>query len=374
MYSSVTPNLKRSPYYIVAPHYVQTSAGIRCLHILCHWLNRLGERAYMVISGGDGLRETCLDLQTPVLTMDLVDYHYQQGLRPIVVYPEVISGNPFDAEAVVRWVLNFPGLLGGDSAYPEGDMVMAFSKILADAVDKDVPILHVPVINQDVFNMGEARPRSGAAFYAAKFKHVHNGVVFNLPKGAIEITRDRRDSQTPEEIAEIFRSVETFYCFENTALAIEAVLCGCPAVFMPNEWLDVPIAMNELGWEGYAWGNDPAEIERARNSVTQGQANYQRTIAEFFEQLHAFIERSQAKVAGQPYVNKVKFFKLQEETLAVMSAKRISRIIRFRPTWGLKGLLRVYFALIWATLYGFVFQSILKLGRRIRAAAVRLFG
>ncbi len=38
---------QRSPYYIYAPDYRQSSAGIRALHYLCHFLNECGHEAYI---------------------------------------------------------------------------------------------------------------------------------------------------------------------------------------------------------------------------------------------------------------------------------------------------------------------------------------
>lgn len=346
------------------PRYTNTSAGIRCLHLLCHWLNRTGERAFAAISHvGGGVAPTNIDLQTPLLTQAVIDYHFELGLNPIIVYPEVISGNPLEAECVVRWVLNFPGLLGGDADYPDTEMVIAFSKVLALAIGPATPVLHLPVLNEEVFNPGRCRPRSGAAFYAAKYQDFHNGTVFGVPEHAIEITRDRPDSQTPEEIAEILRSVELLYVFENTALATEAVLCGCPAVFMPNPWLDQPIALQEQGWDGFAWGDDPAEIARARATVEQGRENYRRTVDEFFTQLNDFIAQSQAKAAAGRSTRKINAANLTlyvtksihdwpdadrkslsagdlgydlqfyDPSRSILTVRQLVRLIKIRPNW-----------------------------------------
>ncbi|MDE3123661.1 MAG: hypothetical protein KGK00_17970, partial [Paracoccaceae bacterium] len=214
------------------------------------------------------------------------------------VYPEMARGNRLNADCVVRYVLNVPGHLGGDRTYPPGEMVWAYSQQLADLCERCDGVLHMPVIDQNVFHPVEGQARRGAVFYAAKFQADHGQKVFGLPDGAIEITRGQPDSQTPAEIARLLQSAEVFYCFENTALAIEAVLCGCPAVFMPNPYLDKPISLNELGWDGFAWGNEAADVERARATVPQGQANYARTVATFFEQFHRFVEATQAHAAA----------------------------------------------------------------------------
>ena len=41
---------RRHPYYVFAPDYVRTSAGIRVMHQICDTLNRLGEEAYLTMS------------------------------------------------------------------------------------------------------------------------------------------------------------------------------------------------------------------------------------------------------------------------------------------------------------------------------------
>lgn len=299
---SINPSVKRAPYYIVAPRYTRFSAGVCCLHLLCHWLNRKGERAYLALYPIGETPETNSDLLTPLLTSEIIDYHYKLGISPVVVYPEVVKGNPLKADCVVRWVLNFPGLLGGDKTYDKNELIFGYSKVLADAVGENLPILHMAVVNEDIFKPDTTpRPRKGAAFYVKKYK----GKVFGVPEGAIEITSGQRGSQTPDEIAEIFRSVENFYVFENTALVAEAVLCGCPVICMVNEWFEKPIAHDELGMDGIAWGNDPAEVRRARESVHKATLNYRKLAEKFFVQLERFRELSQAKASAYPYTKKI---------------------------------------------------------------------
>ena len=52
---------------------------------------------------------------------------------------------------------------------------------------------------------------------------------------------------------------ETVASSENTALALEAVMCGCPVVFLPNPHLKEIIGQEEHGPDGFAWGDAPAE-------------------------------------------------------------------------------------------------------------------
>lgn len=337
---TLVPDVSRSPYYIFAPRYIEHSAGVRVLHLLCHWLNRMGERSFIVPLQHDG-RLTNPDLLTPLLTQEIVSLHASRSAMPVVVYPEMVRGNRLDASCIVRYVLNVPGHLGGDRQYPPEEMVWAYSEQLAGLCDRCDGVLHMPVVDQNVFNPIAGTERSGAVFYAAKFQSDHGQKVFGLPDGAVEITRGQPDSQTPQEIARLLQGAEVFYCFENTALAIEAVLCGCPAVFMPNPYLDKPISLNELGWDGFAWGNDPAEIERARATIAQGQANYGRTVSAFFTQLLKFIDATQAKakkISEAGLRSGERSFVTERlsgspTTISLLNSRQVAEDIRSRKSW-----------------------------------------
>lgn len=292
------------PYYIVAPPYARTSAGVRVLHLLCHSLNRRGYVARMLIHPSVPPREEHIapDLMTPLLTHYLMRHHFARGLTPIVVYPEVVRGNPFNAPCVVRYVLNFPGALGGDKDYPPEELCFGYSKALAAQTCFPDNILFMPVTDTRVFHPpANELKRQGSCFYADKYKVVHGGKLFPITQNSVEITRDRPYSQTPQEIADLFHRSELFYTYENTALATEAVLCGCPAVFLPNPHLSEIIGAKELGPEGYAWGTDPKEIARAKATVKQGAENYLKRYGAYWQDLDRFIALTQKHVEGKPY-------------------------------------------------------------------------
>ena len=292
------------PYYIVAPPYVRTSAGVRVLHLLCHALNKRGHTAYVMLYPTLPWRDDQVapDLMTPVLTRHVVDNHFRRGLVPIVVYPETVAGNPFGAPCVIRYVLNFPGLLGGDKEYAAEELIFSYSRILAEATRSPDNILFLPATDTRIFRPPpEGQKRQGSCFYANKYKLAHGGKLFDVTKDSVEITRDRPDSQTPQELAELFHRSEVFYSYENTALATEAVLCGCPAVFLPNPYLSEIIAVRELGTEGYAWGADKVAVDRAKATVGDGARNYLKTYENFWRDLDRFIAMTQRHVEGKVY-------------------------------------------------------------------------
>ncbi|NDE89985.1 MAG: hypothetical protein EB059_02440 [Alphaproteobacteria bacterium] len=293
-----------NPYYIIAPPYVRTSAGSRVLHLLCHSLNRKGHMAYLYMHPALPWRkhQICPDLLAPVLNEQIVQSHFERGIAPIMVYPETITGNPFGSPCVVRYVLNFPGLLGGDTVYASEELCFSYGEVLAAHTREPHNILFLPMVDTRIYYPPpEGQKRQGTCFYADKYQVAHHGQLFDITKDSVEITRNKPDSQTPDQIADLFRRSELFYVYENTALAIEAVLCGCPVVFLPNEHLTDMIALKEIGKDGYAWGAEPEEIARAKATVRQGAENYLKSYAAYWNDLDHFIAATKKHVEGKLY-------------------------------------------------------------------------
>ena len=286
-----------NPYYIYAPPFERTSAGIKALYLLCHHLNLKGFPAYIIVQSEAVVSSVAtmvgLDFLTPLLTIETALEHFQASRIPIFVYPEVVSGNPFVSDCVVRYVLNYPGLLAGEDRYPENELVFGYSKTLARATSKEENVLFIPTSDTNIFYPPvKDEERSGSCYYADKYKKIHKGIPFTITESSIEITRQPSD-QTPQMIADLFRKCEVFYTYENTALATEAALCGCPAVFLPNPYLEGIIASNELGSDGFAWGNTSEAVTRAKDTVRNAFDNYKKTIEVFSLQLDGFIEKTQ---------------------------------------------------------------------------------
>ncbi len=298
---------KRHPYYIVAPRYTRTSAGIKVLHLLCHALNRLGERAYIITHPycPPPFVVTNPEFNTPLLTKHILDNDYEAGLSPIVIYPETVTGNPFLAPFVVRYVLNFPGLLGGATHYDPDEFCVAYSEHLAQSLPDCRMSLFFPASDPRVFNPYPRVPRQGSCFYAGKYKYFHGGELFDITRDSVEITRDRPESQTPEQIADLFRRSEVFYTYDNTALAIEALLCECPVVFLPNPYMDRMIGLRELGSDGIAWGTADEDVARATRTVHDASQRYLALFSAIRTKLPEFVAQTQAAADRHPYVSPI---------------------------------------------------------------------
>jgi hypothetical protein len=155
-----------APYYIFALDYIQQSAGIRALHYLCHALNESGFEAYITCEG------TVTYLSTPVLSESTIQNHHITGRNPIMVYPEIVSGDPFASGGIVaRWLLNKPGLIGGDTTFKDTDLIFTYTpNYLPSGWQSD--ILHIPTCDLSIFN-NDNNPlddsRDLVCYYAHKF-------------------------------------------------------------------------------------------------------------------------------------------------------------------------------------------------------------
>ena len=160
---------RHRPYYVVAPDYRHSSAGIRVMHQLCHGLNEIGASAHIT-----GCSTVNARLRTPPLTPAVINGHAHAGLRPIAVYPEVVHGNPLNCERVVRYILNTPGHLGGPAEFGQGEILYAYDPYFLPAGMR-AKVLTVPCTDDRIMhnrdNPDDAR-RSGTCFYAMKYRHL----------------------------------------------------------------------------------------------------------------------------------------------------------------------------------------------------------
>jgi hypothetical protein len=296
------PNTERRPYYIIAPDYRRVSAGIRVLHLICHMLNLRGQSAFLTTPVVNG------DWITPTLTEDTVDMHFEQKRTPIVICPETLFGNPFKGGCVVRYFLNYPGLLGGPAEFNPDELKIWYSEQMREVCNDGGMVLSFPATDARIFTPPpEGSVRRGTCYYGEKYK-VFSGKPLPPPvEGSVEILREGPGVQTREEIIELFRTSEFFYCYESSALSMEAVLCGCPVVLIPNDHYTKPLLVKPFDLTGMAWGDSPEEIERAKKTVSQGREKYDEWIDKGFRQLDQFIEESQSKALQTPYPEKVRF-------------------------------------------------------------------
>lgn len=277
-----------NPYYILAPGYVYSSAGVRCLHNLCHTLNELGCEAYLApVSALNPM------LRTPCLTPTILRNHYSTGRTPIAVYPEITPGNAFHTPYVSRWLLNKPGHLGGSIDFLPNEEIFYFDVWIHDAEiygnRLTLPVADLSIFNND--NNPFNTQRSGTCYYANKYLGQGYRIPDEISKNSISLCRDI--PLNPTEIAEILRRSTALYCFEESSLITEALLCGCPVIMVPTDYMNPDTWNPEMTLPGRGWACEPNVLERLSQEVGQFRLNYETHFHFSLDTVRNFIDHTQ---------------------------------------------------------------------------------
>lgn len=275
------------PYYIYAPDYRRTSSGIRVMHMLCDALIRSGYEAYVTAE------VLSPEFMTPRLTDEVASAHRSQGLEPIVVYPEIVNGNPLKGTVVVRYILNRPGFLAGGADYGKEDILFAYSRDLVMPGMSEDQVMLLPPFDLNIFCPPSdplKRVKGKTCYYLGRQGELTIDPAL-LPPDAVEITPHWPASW--EEMAELFQQCEFFYCCGSSALATEAGLCGCLTVVIVEEGAP-RIGVTEAQSPGVAWGMAPEELEHARLTLPQVRDVWLKLQKDFWPALDHFIEVTQA--------------------------------------------------------------------------------
>lgn len=337
---------QKHPIYIYAPAYLEVSAGIRALHYLCHSLNQMGHLSWLVIHGlasGDSLLANP-SLNTPILSPELRDLHFEAGLAPIVIYPETIPGNPLKAQVVVRWILNYPGALGGPENFHEKERVIAYSQDIATTLNKETPILFLPPLDiREIYkakNVSKNMVRTDRVLlYAGKYRgFVGNPILPRwAPNKVTEIWREGPEKQTREQVLELLATSSCLYIFENSTLITEAVLLGTPVILVRSTFFDSLIAEAELGSDGTAWSDQVNPLEIALSSIENAEKHYLNSLDTYFATLEREVTLWQEIASDSDYLSPINI----PNFLRLISRHRISMAIQIFKSQGLLTLLRI---------------------------------
>jgi hypothetical protein len=325
---SLFPRWTGHPYFIVAPDYTRFSAGVKALHVFCHSLNSLGLRAFVVAS------KASPDLNTPLLTPVIVDEYQARGIAPIAVYTETVSGNPMNAANRVRYLLNYASYWQEDVRFLADEFVVSYGEGMREDGGEEF-VLHIPVADTSCFYPPSSAdaPRSGRCVYAAKYTDYFGEELLPLTEGMQLITRWRHDSPTPRQLGELFRRSEALYCYENSTLALEAVLCGCPVLWVRNAHFTEVIAHAENKNYGTAWADEPDALARARETLPLARENYAALARRYWTSLAEFVRRTQAAAASTPQVQPLEFprpFPRGRMISPLMGAYTIAKVVQRR--------------------------------------------
>lgn len=199
----------KKTYIICAPAYCG-SAGVRVLYDLRQQLEEHGYNAYIFCCTKDKQPKD----YDPVTIKKITPHNREHD---IVVYPEIIQGNPLLFRNVVRFCLNKPGVLGGDSSFHPSEMVFSYD----DYCIPNIPHVRLDMLDRKLFINTHQKREFNCYF-------VHKGGKWReVPelKGCIEINSSW--PKTRAELARLLQQTHILYSYdENSCLLQEATLCG----------------------------------------------------------------------------------------------------------------------------------------------------
>ena len=268
-------------FVIWALPFTLSSGGSFVLHKLGHNLSLLGHNVYFYADsknpkwGGQLVPEVAKSHpHTPIPVF---------VAKPIVVYPEIICGNPLQAVYVVRWILNTPRVCGGDGVYGKDDLVMSWSNYFYIRPNNSAGLLTAWRDWSHFKDLG--RPRSGSCYVVRKG---FNRTLDKHPLDALCIDNYGAKGEDAY-LVQIVNEKECFYCYDdNTALMDMAALCGCKAIMIPNgrtreEMWDAGVTL-----DGVAYGTD--DIPRALATLPLLREKVQQRPAMEDQQTREFIQ------------------------------------------------------------------------------------
>lgn len=253
-------------FVIFAPRFDDNIGGVIVLHKLCHMLNTQGQEAYLWINF-----KPLFDFKKPIISSLKYIKYFKKILHrkftikkewntpiatyddldndTIVIYPEIVDGNPLRAKHVVRWLLHKPGFHSGKYMYAQDDLIMGYGKNFSTNEFKinDNNLLTISYIMTDIYKQTNFSERSGSCYMVRKGKdkqpvHDYDSVCV--------------DNYSHEALSKIFNEKKYFISYDPyTFYSIYAALCGCISIIIPDEniskeeWYP-----DEANWYGLAYG------------------------------------------------------------------------------------------------------------------------
>lgn len=220
-------------FIVVAPPYITQSAGIIVMHELCDSLNRLGHKAAIIFAQSSGQFGISNEPNLFGPNLQWHPLHHQNEFNDfirdgIVIYPEIVSGNPLNGNRVVRYLLNIEGAIGGNSMEAsKDDFILSFSYLYHES--PHAYLIKLPL--NPVFNCGNSLP---ALERSLDLTYIGKGARYDqcfVVKNTLEVTRQWPKSKS--ELALLFKQTRYFYTWDAISQTnVDAIFCGAIPIFL----------------------------------------------------------------------------------------------------------------------------------------------
>ncbi len=281
-------------FVIWAPIYNDNSGGVIVLHKLASMLRDMGHIALIwpepkpsrhelkSLCGWVKLAKWIKFLIKNFLKKRRINTRYDLQIAKeldivgaVVIYPEVVAGNPLNSRCVIRWLLNKPGVINGVKEFGGEDLFFYYHKHFNDWELNPHEDRHLNVLElmTDVYQKTNDGDRKEQCYMVRKGR---NRALDYHDASAREV-----DGLTHAELAKVFNECKYFICYDlYTMYCRYASMCGCIPIVVPQEGLSReewrPEVENRYGiaygWEDSQWAIETRSkvLENLAESENQG--------------------------------------------------------------------------------------------------------
>jgi hypothetical protein len=287
--------IEESTFLVVAPPYNDKSAGIVVLHDLCESLNKNGFKAGIIyITSGSQMEQNFgfayssdKQLQKPLgLYFDYVTGKNEVEIiyyikNSIIIYPDIVKGNPLSSDRYATFVLGFPRF------EVISKFIIRYAKMYCDFANFD---LYKPCAAEQIL------ASTGVHWTARHLSLTYIGKgsqyleCYRIPG---TLSMDRGYPPDKDQLAILLSNCRYFYTWDCvSATNLDAILCGAVPVFLHEKQISFNLinssALGDLttitydeSFENVSFAR-AAEIDQKLMSV---RANFQYHLSAFDKQV-----------------------------------------------------------------------------------------
>ena len=320
---------------IYAPGFQYNSGGCLGLYNLAKNIKKQGIDC-KVFNYSNGRQKSNLIFNDYARIEDIKD-------NTVVIYPEVIFGNPLQARNVVRLILCELGIhLAADtySTWNQDDLIYHWSTYNSEKSVKNTNLLYCIHIDPAIKNYQENN-REGYCYIIRKGYKFHQPLEFVHPPDALFL----EDNLSQKELVKAFNKKKYLISYDPYSfINFIAALCGCIPIIVPmkgiskEKWLEslsLSIFLREQGeseLKGIAYGIEEVEyaaktLHEARNQQNLRIEHGEQTVLRFVNDLHYLFSDGQKNL----YPRNKNIFRVSD--FYDLEEKHYSSLLTLIVTW-----------------------------------------
>ena len=293
-------------FLVVAPPYTRNSGGVMALHYLCHLLNDIGIAHIWPMPLGQVLsyaNKADFDIIKTIETNRLNNFAVAPHLNTpifkgntlqnnlIIVYPEIVHGNPLKGKNVARWLLYYSGHHRKEICLSKGEVQFQYNSHFTPAFIEGFVEL------SDIFLQIHEMPKNVHSILAKEvglsakvLQEGRQGVAYCVRKGLkvnhpfLDKNSINIDGKPFDEVVAILRECSHFVSFDpDTFFSWIASALGCFSIveadLKPDDLLERKKKWGFISWDGQnieeSWGYRRQLLDKFDEFVRNNKLNVQ---------------------------------------------------------------------------------------------------